>query len=730
MPVKADQRPFERENEKLRSRLEELEDMLRSIRSGEVDALVVETAEGDQVFTLKSADQTYRLMVEQMQEGAATLSDEGVVLYCNPFLAALLDVPMEALLASPLSGFLDEQGAASLSALLRSAESGVSQGEISFRSGARHVPTRVSLKRLPLEGAPVFCLFVTDLTESKRREEERAQLEREQAARAAAEEANRAAQEEIERRKQAEQSLRQAHKRLGSVLASITDSYIVADSQWRLLEMNSAAERTILRRPASELIGKVVWDEYPESTDSEFRRQCQRALDEGQPVHFDAESLVDGRWFEVHAYPRDGRLEIYLRDISERKRAEEERAKVLERERLARTDAEAANRLKDEFLATLSHELRSPLNAIVAWAHILREQDLLDPGTTRRAVEAIHRNAQAQAQLVSDILDVSRIITGQFRVSSRPVRLSEVIESAADTVLPAAQAKDIRLELAIDPAAGPVSGDASRLQQVVWNLLSNAIKFAPMGGRVQVRLEDAGSSVELSVTDDGSGIDPAFLPYVFERFRQADSSSTRQHAGLGLGLAIVRHLVELHGGTVEARNGEDRRGAVFIVRLPRRQGVSADSASAEQTALANAREKWQPAPSLQDVSILVVDDEKDILEAMAIGLGRYGARVATASSASEALDALKRERPHVLVADIGMPGEDGYALLQKVRALPAERGGATPAIALTAYAGQQDRLDALRTGFQMHVPKPVTPAELAIAVASLVPPVRPGATSC
>jgi len=728
MPVKADQRPLERENERLRSRLEELEDMLRSIRSGEVDALVVETAEGDQVFTLKSADQTYRLMVEQMQKGAATLSDEGVVLYCNPFLAALLDVPMEALLGSPLSGFLDEQGAASLSALLRSVESGVSRSEVSFRSGTRHVPTRVSLNRLPLEGAPVFCLIVTDLTESKRREEERAQLEREQAARAAAEEANRAAQEEIERRKQAEQSLREAHERLSSVLASITDSYIVADSQWRLLEMNSAAERTILRRPASELIGTVVWDEYPEGTESEFRRQCQRALDEGQPVHFEAESLVEGRWFEVHAYPRDGRLEIYLRDISERKRAEEERAKLLERERLARTDAEAANRLKDEFLATLSHELRSPLNAIVAWSHILREQGL-DPGTTRRAVEAIYRNAQAQAQLVSDILDVSRIITGKFRVSSCPVRLSEVVESAADTVLPAAQAKDIRLELAIDPAAGPVSGDASRLQQVVWNLLSNAIKFAPMGGRVQVRLEDAGSSVELSVTDDGSGIDPAFLPYVFERFRQADSSSTRQHAGLGLGLAIVRHLVELHGGTVEARNGEDRPGAVFIVRLPRRQGVSADSASAEQTALANAREKWQPAPSLQDVSILVVDDEKDIREAMAIGLRRYGARVATASSASEALDTLERERPQMLVADIGMPGEDGYALLQKVRALPAERGGATPAIALTAYASPQDRLDALRTGFQMHVPKPVTPAELAIAVAGLVAPARPGATS-
>ena len=230
--------------------------------------------------------------------------------------------------------------------------------------------------------------------------------------------------------------------------------------------------------------------------------------------------------------------------------------------------------------------------------------------------------------------------------------------------------------------------------------------------------------------DDGPGIDPAFLPYVFDRFRQADSSSTRRYSGLGLGLAIVRHLVELHGGTVEARNREDRPGALLIVRLPRQQGASADSASAEQRAPANAREKRpQPAPSLQDVSVLVVDDEADTREAMAIGLEHQGARVAMASSASEALEALARERPQVLVADIGMAGEDGYALLQKVRALPSERGGATPAIALTGYAAQQDRVDALRAGFQMHVSKPVTPAELAAAVASLVAPARPGASS-
>lgn len=609
MPVKAERRPLGRENQRLRARLEELEETLRAIRSGEVDALVVETAGEDQVFTLKGADQTYRLMVEEMQTGAATLSDDGVVLYCNPFLAALLDLPVEAVLGAPLSGFLDEQAAISLSGLLQAACSGVSRGEVWFRRGGGSVPTQVSLTLLPLEGASVFSMIVTDLTERKRREEERAQLEREQLARVAAEEANKTAQQEIERRKRIEESLRQAEK---------------------------------------------------------------------------------------------------------------QRTELLGRERIARKEAEEANRLKDEFLATLSHELRSPLNAIVAWSHILCEPGL-DSATASRAAQAIDRNARAQTQLVADILDVSRIVTGKFHMSLGPVRLSDVIESAADTVRPAARARDIRLELAIDPAARPVLGDASRLQQVIWNLLSNAIRFAPVGGRVQVRVEDAGSCLELSVTDDGPGIDPAFLPYVFDRFRQADSSSTRRYAGLGLGLAIVRHLVELHGGTVEARNREDRPGAVLIVRLPRRQSAAADVTSAEPSASGDAREKWaRPAASLQDVSVLVVDDEADTREAMAIGLGRHGARVATASSASEALDALARERPQVLVADIGMAGEDGYALLQKVRALPAERGGATPAIALTGYATQQDRVDALRAGFQMHVSKPVTPAALAAAVASLV----------
>ncbi len=614
MPVKAERGALAEENEGLRARLLELEETLRAIRSGEVDALVVETAGESQVFTLKSADLTYRVMVEAMQKGAATLSEDGLALYCNPFLAALLDVPVETVVGSPLSGFLDEQAAASLSALLRAAENGVSRGEVSFRKGRDSVPTQVSLTLLPLEGAHVFCMIVTDLTERKRGEAERAQLEREQMARAAAEEANRTALHEIERRKGVEESLL---------------------------------------------------------------------------------------------------------------RAEKDRTRLLALERAARTEAEEANRLKDEFLATLSHELRTPLTAIVGWAHLLH-RGRLSPDATVRAVDTIIRNATAQNQIIDELLDVSRIITGKFQMSLSPVRLHDVIESAADTVRHAAQAREVELDLTIDPSAGPVLGDASRLQQVIWNLLSNAIRFAPVGGRVEVRVSAVGSWVEISVTDDGAGIDFAFLPYVFDRFRQADSSSTRPHTGLGLGLAITRYLVELHGGSVEARNREGRSGAVFIVRLPRPIQASTDRRPAEGDQPIPRAQPPRAAPSLEDVTVLLVDDSEDTREAVAMALAHYGARVTAASSARQAFDILVQERPQVLVADIGMPGEDGHTLLKWVRSLPVERGGATPAMALTAYASEQDSLAALRAGFQMHLSKPVTPAELATAVESLVGAVRNG----
>jgi signal transduction histidine kinase/CheY-like chemotaxis protein len=381
-------------------------------------------------------------------------------------------------------------------------------------------------------------------------------------------------------------------------------------------------------------------------------------------------------------------------------------------------DLNEASRLKDDFLATLSHELRTPLNAIVGWAHVLQAGGL-DRETTARAIETIRRNAQAQNQLISDMLDVSRIVAGKLRLDLRPTDLAPVIHAALDTVRHSAQAKGVELVDDLDPAAAPVVGDSDRLQQVVWNLLSNAIKFTPFGGRVRVSLKALGSNLEITVEDDGPGIEADFLPHVFDRFRQADSSSSRSHTGLGLGLAIVRHIVELHGGIVTARNRETGTGAVFDVRLPGHR-IPADEGAGHLQAHTAAPSWLAEAPDLRGVRVLVVDDEADARELMATVLVRCGAEVFFAGSAREGLAILQRERPSVLLSDIEMPEEDGYTLIRKVRSLPAERGGSTPAAALTAYAGAHDRAKALASGFEIHVAKPVPPSELVAVVASLM----------
>jgi signal transduction histidine kinase len=392
-----------------------------------------------------------------------------------------------------------------------------------------------------------------------------------------------------------------------------------------------------------------------------------------------------------------------------------------ERLEAAREEAEAANRVKDEFLATLSHELRTPLTAIFGWARMLSAGGL-DEAAARRGIESIERNAKAQSQLIEDILDVSRITSGKLRLEVRPVNLADVVEEAIDAVLPAAEAKGVRLRRVLDSEENIVSGDPARLQQVVWNLLSNAVKFTPRGGRIQIRLERTDSHAEVVVSDTGQGIRPDVLPHVFERFTQADSSSTRTYGGLGLGLSIVRHLVEMHGGTVEAESAGEGLGATFTVRLPltalRTLDLSADVERRVHPA-AGGEVDFKCPPGLDGLRVLVVDDEQDTCELVRVMLEKCGARVITARSAAEGLAALERERPDVLVSDLGMPGEDGYALIRKVRALPAGRGGQTPAAALTAYSRAEDRLRVLRSGFQIHVPKPVEPVELVTVIATL-----------
>jgi PAS domain S-box-containing protein len=374
-------------------------------------------------------------------------------------------------------------------------------------------------------------------------------------------------------------------------------------------------------------------------------------------------------------------------------------------------DAQDANRLKDEFLATVSHELRTPLTAILGWLHLLRTGR---PAQVARAIDTIERNALAQARIVDDVLDVSRIITGKLRLEIEPVNLADVLRSAVDTVRPAAEAKEIALITTLHPAAAETAGDSARLQQIAWNLLSNAIKFTPHGGRIEVRLEREGSDARVRVSDTGQGIRPDFLPHVFERFRQGDSSSTRTHGGLGLGLAIVRHLVELHGGSVTAESGGEGCGATFTITLPLIR------ASASATPDPSAATSVGGSLRLEGVRVLVVDDDADARDFTSALLEQHGAQVTSSPSARAARDLLEHTTPDVLVSDIGMPGEDGFALIGEVRALGAIRGFWIPAIALTAYAQAEDRNQALSAGYQVHLAKPVDPAALIASVAELV----------
>ena len=399
-------------------------------------------------------------------------------------------------------------------------------------------------------------------------------------------------------------------------------------------------------------------------------------------------------------------------EIAERLRAEAEREALLAREKVLRAEAEELSRLKDEFLATMSHELRTPLNAIFGWITLLRTRRL-DEATQERALETIERNARAQKRLIEDLLDVSRIVTGKVALELVTVDPRRVVEAALETMHPAAQAKGLKIVPLVDIGAGTVRGDFARLQQIVCNLLSNAIKFTDTGGQVEVCLARRNGEVEISISDSGQGIKPEFLPLVFDRFRQEDGSISRRHGGLGLGLAIVRHLVELHAGSVDAQSAGEGRGAKFIVRLPARE--------------ANLLPRVTEAPSngivsaamLMGVRLLVVDDDPGARELISGMLEGFGAHVSVAESGQAALSLLFAQRPDVLIADLGMPGMDGYALIEQVRALDPDFGGLTPAVAVTAYASPQDRLRALQAGYQNHVAKPVEAEELAIVIASL-----------
>ncbi|MBE8991033.1 response regulator [Nostoc sp. LEGE 12450] len=435
------------------------------------------------------------------------------------------------------------------------------------------------------------------------------------------------------------------------------------------------------------------------------------------------------RWVQVRSSPMlsgQGELLGYvgtLEDITERKQAEEVRAQVI-REQTARQEAEAANRMKDEFLAVLSHELRTPLTSMLGWSKILRSKKL-DEKATSRALEAIERNATSQMQLIEDILDVSRIIRGQLRLNVSAVNLITVMEAALEAVRPLAEPKEIVLTTVLDTSVGSVYGDPARLQQIVWNLLTNAIKFTPKGGRVEVHLsvicdqeqQKTHKHAQIQVIDTGIGISPEFLPKVFERFRQADSTTTRSHNGLGLGLAIVRHLVELHKGTISAESPGTGEGATFTVRLPLLQDNRGNRGNREVTGEISSSVVSTPLAGLR---VLVVDDEADTRNFLSFMFEEYGAFTTAVASVDEALAILEQAKTDILISDIGMSEQDGYTLIRKLRSLEPEKGGSIPAIALTAYTREEDRLEALSAGFQQHLSKPIDPTKLIAMVASVL----------
>ena len=521
--------------------------------------------------------------------------------------------------------------------------------------------------------------------------------------------------------------LKSAHQRFRNAVEAAPNGMIMVDAHGVILLVNRQTE-LMFGYGRDELIGKPVEVLVPERHQNVHPRYRAGFFDSpsARPMGAQRELFArrrDGSEFPVEiglnpiSTDEGVRVLSSIVDITERKRAEKDRANLLDRERTAREEAERANRMKDEFLATLSHELRTPMTAILGWARMLRSNQ--DSEDVARGLEIIERNARTQSQIIEDLLDMSRIISGKVRLDVQQVDLHEVIDAALSTVRPAADARGIRLQSVLDPNIGPVRGDPNRLQQVMWNLLSNAIKFTPRGGRVQVVLERINSHVEISVSDTGQGIKPEFLPFVFERFSQADAGSTRRHGGLGLGLAIVKQLIELHGGSVQARSGGDGQGATFIIMLPLSIVTTPRGDDEVHPRHSRPLATISNPPSLMGVKVLVVDDEPDARELVGRLLENCGAEVLRAGSAAEALDALTQYTPTVIVSDIGMPTVDGYDLIRQVRARPLSDGGSIPAIALTAFARSEDRTRSLLAGYQLHVAKPVEPAELIASVATL-----------
>ena len=519
-------------------------------------------------------------------------------------------------------------------------------------------------------------------------------------------------------REQAQSRLRISELRYRRLFEAARDGILILDAVTLKITDVNPFMTELLGYSHAEFLGKELW-EIGLFSDKEASQAAFKELQRTDYLRYEDLPLQDTNGtlrdveFVSNVYEEDGHqvIQCNIRDITDRKRADKERTLLLAAAQAARAEADSANTVKDEFLTTLSHELRTPLTSILGWSHLLTGGKL-DQQQTARAIETIARNARAQERLIDELLDISRIMTGKLCLDLRTIKLAPLIQAVVDDVRPAADARSINLEAAFNSDVGPILGDPDRLQQIVWNLLTNAIKFTPKGGDVHVYLERNDSHALITVNDNGQGIATGLLPHVFERFRQADSSNTRSNGGLGLGLSIVRQLVELHRGMVMAESSGKNAGATFKVMLPLPSLPQVPNA-AEKTGPKNERNSPTTAQhSLNGLHVLVVDDEQDTRELVAALMTTCGAEVFSVSSATEALDQMERQRFDLLISDIGMPEMNGYDLISRIRQLGEEHGGTTPAVALTAYAGFDDRKRALAAGYEMHLAKPFAAAEL------------------
>src|SRR5690349_4760755 len=519
-------------------------------------------------------------------------------------------------------------------------------------------------------------------------------------------------------RDQTQSRLRISELRYRRLFEAARDGILILDAVTLKITDVNPFMTELLGYSHAEFLGKELW-EIGLFGDKEASQEAFKELQrtgylryEDLPLQATSGKLRDVE-FVSNVYEENSHqvIQCNIRDITDRKRAEKERTLLLAAAQAARAEADSANIVKDEFLATLSHELRTPLTSILGWSHLLTDGKL-NKQQTVTAIETIARNARAQGRLIDDLLDISRIKTGKLWLDLRVVKLAPLIQAVVDDVRPAADARSINLEAAFDSNVGPILGDPDRLQQIIWNLLTNAIKFTPKRGDVQVRLERNDSYALITVSDTGQGIATELLPHVFERFRQADSSNTRSNGGLGLGLSIVRQLVELHRGMVTAESSGENAGTTFRVMLPLPNVPEVPNAAEKTDSEIERISPTTAQHSLNGLRVLVVDDEQDTHELVTALLTTCGAEVVSVSSATEALDQMERQRFDLLISDIGMPEMNGYDLISRIRQLGEEHGGRTPAVALTAYAGFDDRKRALAAGYEMHIPKPFVAAEL------------------